>query len=318
MQNNQPTKRTTLIAMGVVGALLVLDGVTMPLRAHEMTTIPVHHLLHAGMAVGAGLLAMALAAKMPARNRETIGWVIPAVLAPAAGLFLMWPTEYAYLMDHPWLHLLDHLGIALCSVLAVFAAQAYSRGLGWPILVLLVAMDAGAASGFGISRGPGASSSEGAMAAMGNPALGGLEMSGVLTANPAICAPGVNAAAPASLHALGQKLSQTLGCIACHRADSAKAVGPSWRNLAGYPQKLGDGTTAVADYQFLRNAILYPEHLRLQGFPPNAMPNSYRTMLSGPQHTNEVELNALIWYINTLSDRSSPATQPPAPDQMGK
>lgn len=311
MENNQPIKRITLIGMGIVGALLVLDGVTMPLRMQEMTTIPVHHLLHAGMAVGAGLLAMALAAKLPPREKERVWWVLPAALAPAAGLFLMWPTEYAYLMGHPWLHLLDHLGIALCSVLAVFASQAYVRGLGWPMLVLLVAMDAGAAGGFGVSPGPSDLLSPQASAAsseMGAAGMGGSMIAGA----------GTNVPQNAPLHVLGQRLSQTLGCVACHHVDGTKAVGPSWRNLAGYPQKLADGTTEIADYQFLKNAILYPEHLHLEGYPPNAMPNSYRAMLSGPQHTNETQLNALIWYINTSSDRSGPATRPPIPDEPKK
>jgi cytochrome c oxidase subunit 2 len=116
----------------------------------------------------------------------------------------------------------------------------------------------------------------------------------------------------APLHVLGQRLSQTLGCIACHHVDGTKAVGPSWRNLAGYPQKLANGTTEIADYQFLKDAILYPEHLQLQGFPAGAMPTSYRAMLS------EQQLDALIWYINSLSDRSSPATQPPVPDGPAK
>lgn len=129
---------------------------------------------------------------------------------------------------------------------------------------------------------------------------------------------GISVPPNAPLHVLGQRLSQTLGCTACHHVDGTKAVGPSWRNLAGYPQTLADGTTATADYQFLRNAILHPEHLQLRGFPPGAMPTSYRTMLSGPQHADERELNALIWYINTLSDRSSPATEPPVPDEPAK
>lgn len=303
MGNNQPMKNTTLIGMGVVGAIVMLDGVLAPLYMHEMTTIPVHHLLHAGMAVGAGLLAMVLVEKLPPCEKERVWWVLPAVLTPAAGLFLMWPTEYAYLMGHPWLHLLDHLGIALCSLLAVFAAQAYTRGLGWPMLVLMVAMDVGAAGGFGVSLGPGASSSGGAMTTMGSPA---------------ICSSEMNEVAPASLHALGQQLSQTLGCVACHHVDGARAVGPSWKNLAGYPQTLANGTTEIADYQFLTNAILYPERLQLHGFPAGAMPASYRAMLSGPQHTNELELNALIWYINTLSDRSGPTTKPPVPDELRK
>lgn len=153
MASNPSFKRAVLVGMGVVGAALVLDGILMPFLSHEMTTIPVHHLLHTGMALGAGLLAMALAARLPQRERERTWWVIPAVLAPAASLFLMWPSEYAALMSHPWLHALDHLGIALCGILSIYAAQAYVRGLGWPMLVLVVAMNAAAAGGFGVSPG---------------------------------------------------------------------------------------------------------------------------------------------------------------------
>lgn len=304
MNKSDSIRRKTFLGMGIVGTIVMLDGVTMPLRAHEMTTIPVHHLLHAGMAIGAGLLALALAAKLPRQNRETTWWVVPAVLAPIIGLFLMWPSEYAYLMNHPWLHLLDHLGIALCSVLAVFAAQAYARGLGWPILALLVGMDAAAAGGFGVSPGPSSLLSE--------------PVTAMVEENPQPENVAAKPGEPVPLHVLGQRLSQNLGCIACHHVDGSKAVGPTWKNLAGYPQTLANGKTEVADYQFLTNAILYPEHLQLQGFPAGAMPTSYRAMFSGPQHADEHDLNAIIWYINTLSDRSRPASQPPVPDEAGK
>ncbi|HEX5398581.1 MAG TPA: c-type cytochrome [Verrucomicrobiae bacterium] len=299
MKNKNTLRRIALIGAGIVGAVIMSYGIVVVLFSHEMTTIPVHHLLHAGMAVGAGMLAMALASLLPPQNRERSGWVIPTVVAPAVGLLLMWPSEYAYLMGHPWLHVLDHAGIALCSLLAVFAAQAYVRALGWPMLVLLVGMDAAAAGGFGVSPGP----SE----------LLSPQASVAVTENA-----GTNPAQAASLHLLGRQLAQSLGCTACHKIDGTKGVGPTWKHLAGYPQKLANGTTEVADYQFLKNAILYPEHLHLEGFPAGAMPTSYRAMLSGPQHTNEHQLNALIWYINTLSDRSSSASQPPVPDKIAK
>lgn len=299
-------KRITNVGMGILGFVISLDGLTMPLRARMMTSIAVHHLLHSGMAAGAGLLAMALAANLPKQDRERGWWVLPAVLAPVFGLALMWPSEYAYLMDHRWLHFLDHLGIFLCSLLTVFAAQAYVRGLGWPMLVLLVGMDAAAAGGFGVSPGP-----SDLLSPQASVGAAGMESS-------MMAGSGTSVSPNAPLHVLGQRLSQTLGCIACHHIDGTKAVGPSWRNLAGYPQKVANGTTEIADYQFLTNAILFPEHLQLQGFPAGAMPTSYRAMLSGPQHPNERQLNALIWYINSLSDRSSPATQPPVPDEPGK
>ena len=297
--NNTTSRRIVLIGVGIVGAVIMGYGILVVLFSHELTTIPVHHLLHAGMAVGAGMLAMALAAGLPPQNRERSGWVLPAVLAPAVGLLLMWPTEYAYLMGHPWLHVLDHIGIAVCSALAVFSAQAYVRGLGWPMLVLLIGMDAAAAGGFGVSPGN-------REALCSSPTLAATENT--------FASPG-QAASP---EVLGKKLSQSLGCTACHRIDGTKGVGPTWKNLAGYPQQFADGTTVVADYEFLRKAILHPEEVHLEGFPPGAMPTSYRTMLSGPQHADEKDLKALIAYINTLSDRSSPASQPPAPAASGK
>lgn len=156
MKNDHTMKRIIWIGTGTVGAAIMVYGVMVVVFSHEMTTIPVHHLLHAGMAVGAGMLAMALATLLPRRDRERSGWVVLAVLAPAVGLLLMWPSQYAYLMAHPWLHVLDHVGIALCSLVAVFAAQAYVRGLGWLMLVLVVGMDAAAAGGFGVSPGPSA------------------------------------------------------------------------------------------------------------------------------------------------------------------
>lgn len=277
----------------------MLHGITVVVYSRELTTIPVHHLLHTGMAVGAGMLAMVLATLLPPQKRERTGWVLPAVLAPAVGLLLMWPSEYAYLMGHPFMHVLDHVGIAACSVLAVFAAQAYVRGLGWPMMVLLVGMDAAAAGGFGVSPG-------------NREALCSAPLSASTQGT------GTNLAQAGSLHVLGQQLSQRLGCTACHKIDGTKGVGPTWKNLAGYPQKLTDGTTTVADYKFMKNAILYPEHVRLEGFPAGAMPSSYRAMLSGPQHADEKELNAIIWYINTLSDRSNQASQPSVPDETGK
>ncbi len=141
MDKSHSIKRTAWIVLGSIGTLILLDGVTVPLRSTAMTTIPVHHLLHTGMAVGAGLLALALTWKQPASTEEQGWWVWPATLAPALSLFLMWPTKYAY------------LGIAICSVLAIYAAQRFTRGLGWPMFALVIAMNAGAAGGFGLTLG---------------------------------------------------------------------------------------------------------------------------------------------------------------------
>ena len=119
---------------------------------------------------------------------------------------------------------------------------------------------------------------------------------------------------PVPLHVLGAKLYTSLGCIGCHTVNGQPGVGPTWKNLAGYPQKLTNGKTVIADYQFLRTMIIDPGKLDVVGVPAGVMPTMYKYQLSGKKHPHETKLNALIWYINTLSNRSSKATQPPVPD----
>lgn len=288
MKTGDPFTRIAYAGIGGIGAVIVAGGIAGTLLL-GMTSIPTHHLLHAIMSLGAGMLAIALAAMLPRQSSERGFWVVPAIVAPLLGLFLMWPSEYAYLMEHPTLHMLDHLGIIALSWLAVFAAQAYVRGLGWPMLILMVGMNATAAGGFGASARPSA--------------LLSLPLSVVTDQGPA-----------PSMHVLGEQVSENMGCGKCHRVDGGKSIGPTWKNLAGYPQKLSDGSTAVANYDFLKTAILHPEKIELQGFPHDEMPRNFAQMLSGPAHKDEHELNAIIWYINSLSDRSTAASQPPVPD----
>lgn len=301
MKASDSITRTPYVGMGSVGAVFMVGGIAATMHM-GMTSIPVHHLLHAGMTLGAGMLALALAARLPPRHSERSVWIISVILAPILGLILMWPSEYAYLMEHHGLHMLDHAGIIAFSWLAVYAAQAYVRGLGWPMLVLMVSMNAAAAGGFGVAPAPST--------------LLSLPLSTVTAENMGGTSTMTNR--PTSLHVLGEQVAQNMGCGACHQVDGTKGIGPTWKNLAGYPQKRSDGTLVVADYQFLRAAILHPENLQLEGFPPNRMPTTYGAMLSGPAHSDERELNAIIWYINSLSDRSTPESQPPVPDELEK
>lgn len=286
------------IVLGILGAFMTGYGIFIVVFSHRITTIPEHHLLHAGMVVGTSLLALALARFLPKTDRERTWWTIPAILAPALSLFLMWPSLYTYMMSRPALHVLDHVGIAFLSLLAVFAAQAYTRGLGWVMMVLIIGMNVGAAGGFGSSP-----KSNGAM-----------DMSSMDMSHDSQAAEAALALKNSPMHIQGKTFAQNLGCTACHSADGTKSIGPSWKNLAGYPQKMADGSSAIADYAFIKKAILNPGDLHLEGYPAGVMPASYREMLSGPGHEDEHDLNAIIWYINSLSDKSDASTQPPVPD----
>lgn len=234
--NSSTAGRITLVGMGAVGTLIMAAGVLATLRPMRPTSIPEHHLLHAGMAIGAGLLAMALAGRRSTRSAEgrTL-WAVVATLGPIFGFILMWPSEYAYLMQHPWLHMLDHIGILAFSWLAVFGAQVYVRGLGWPMLILVVGMDAAAASGYGISNPPSPLLSL-PVATVTAPVSGtGTSPAANATPPPAAAGPyHFDAAKGASLYASN--------CAACHQANG-KGMPGVFPAIVGNPSVLNPDPT---------------------------------------------------------------------------
>jgi cytochrome c oxidase subunit 2 len=112
----------------------------------------------------------------------------------------------------------------------------------------------------------------------------------------------------------GQKLFVTYGCNTCH--------GERAPTLAGlYMSKvtLSDGSTVIADENYLRESIEYSTAKLVQGYP--AIMPGYR------QYLTEEQINDLIAYIKTLgtgiatpgpttgiasqTPTSSPTTPPP-------
>jgi len=114
------------------------------------------------------------------------------------------------------------------------------------------------------------------------------------------------------LHKVGEKLYDTLGCLGCHSVDGSKGTGPTWKNLAGSSVQMANGLSLTADYAYLKQAILYPGQKMVAGFP-NVMPN-YSQQLSGAADPDSKKLNAIIWYINSLSNTANNASKPPIPD----
>ncbi len=101
------------------------------------------------------------------------------------------------------------------------------------------------------------------------------------------------AAAPAAVEAgaaLGQQLFEQKGCPACHSIDGSTAVGPTMKGIFGRTVELEDGSTKVANEQYLEKAIRAPGEEVVKGFPP-AMPEP---ALTG------AEVHALVEYLETL------------------
>jgi cytochrome c oxidase subunit 2 len=95
----------------------------------------------------------------------------------------------------------------------------------------------------------------------------------------------------ASPVAAGQRLFQDLGCVTCHRPDSA-GRGPRLEGLFGNPVKLADGRTLTADETYVRESIVNPAGQLVVGYQP-IMP-TYQGLLS------EEGLMHLVAYIQSL------------------
>lgn len=96
-----------------------------------------------------------------------------------------------------------------------------------------------------------------------------------------------------SLAEVGEKVFQGR-CIACHKTDDTVNIGPGFAGLIGKERKFADGSTAVADVNYIRNSITNPNSQVVAGFPEGVMP-TFAGQLS------EQEMTGIIEYIKTLS-----------------
>lgn len=90
----------------------------------------------------------------------------------------------------------------------------------------------------------------------------------------------------------GKKLTEKMGCVACHTSDGVAKIGPSYKGVFGSKRELMDGSSVEADENYLRESILNSQAKVLKGFNP-VMP-VYQGQF------NEADLNALVAYIKSL------------------
>jgi cytochrome c oxidase subunit 2 len=114
---------------------------------------------------------------------------------------------------------------------------------------------------------------------------------------------------PQAMAEAGRQLFEKLRCNSCHRVDSTAlypATGPVLEGLYGHPAELQNNRTIIADAQYIRTSILYPQQKLVAGYPP-VMP-TYKGQI------NEDELMQLVAYIKSLSEpreTGSGTRQPP-------
>lgn len=88
---------------------------------------------------------------------------------------------------------------------------------------------------------------------------------------------------------LGRQLYQQQGCLGCHSVDGSAMIGPTFAGLFGKERTFTDGSTAVADEEYLRESIYQPGNKVVEGFNPVMI--SYQGIL------NDQQVNALIEFI---------------------
>lgn len=93
--------------------------------------------------------------------------------------------------------------------------------------------------------------------------------------------------------ARGERLYIQNACQACHSADGRDGVGPTFLNLYMAERQFTDGTTRIADEEYLIESIIYPEALIVQG---------YDNVMVAYTHLSESELLSLVEYIRSISE----------------
>ena len=90
----------------------------------------------------------------------------------------------------------------------------------------------------------------------------------------------------------GEKLFSIKSCVACHSTNGTPLVGPSMKNMFGSERKFTDGTTAVADENYIRESLLEPNAKVVEGFAP--VMTTFQGLLKAE------EMDAIIEYLKTV------------------
>ncbi|NPV07344.1 MAG: c-type cytochrome [Anaerolineae bacterium] len=107
-------------------------------------------------------------------------------------------------------------------------------------------------------------------------------------------APPATPEATPELVATGRQIAQRAGCFGCHSTDGSRLLGPTFQGLYGSTVPLADGSTVVADEEYLHRSIVDPNAQIVRGFSSGLMPGNYG------QQLDENEIEALIEFIKSL------------------
>jgi cytochrome c oxidase subunit II len=88
----------------------------------------------------------------------------------------------------------------------------------------------------------------------------------------------------------GRRIANTSGCAACHAFDGSGGVGPKLIGLYGSQVTLTDGSTVLADDEYLRRSITDPEADLVDGY----------TVVMPISGLSDDDIEAVLAYIREL------------------
>jgi cytochrome c oxidase subunit 2 len=91
---------------------------------------------------------------------------------------------------------------------------------------------------------------------------------------------------------LGKLVYENKGCATCHSLDGTRGQGPSFKGIWASAQRATDGKEHTVDANYIRESILQPQAVVVQGFEP-IMP-TFQGLL------REREIQGVIEYIKSL------------------
>jgi cytochrome c oxidase subunit II len=88
----------------------------------------------------------------------------------------------------------------------------------------------------------------------------------------------------------GRKIAINKGCAACHGDDGSGPIGPAFKGLYGSNVTLTDGSTVVADDEYLRRSIVDPSAQLTDGY----------TLKMPETELSDEDIEAVLAYIREL------------------
>lgn len=206
-------------------------------------------------------------------------WLLPALVAPLATMFVMWPSTYEYIEAHAFLHAMEHGAFIVLGGITTYAGFRFARSTGWLLGAIVTVMAWAAAFGYGVAPGP----------------------------SPLIAA--ANATPPAATSTTSDANATPVdgatvyqNCAACHQAQGTGIPG-AFPPLAGHvPQLLA----ADGGRDYVVHVLLYG----LQG-SITVQGKSYNGVMPSWAHLSDAQLAAVIDYVSTnWGDALPPGQQP--------